>query len=112
MKKQLKKTEEVKTVYPPKLNFKEMLLKDFFIINRGIIQSEYLKLRYVFSDKLFFNYNGVTYRAIYLIDPTLFNHPGVTGEGTLDGYVAGFPTNNIGGPPKIVATSAVYFINL
>jgi len=101
------------TDFPAGLDPAQMIREGFLVAERGSWKElEYLRLRYIYDSRLQYSWNGRRFRAVYLAEPTVFHHPGTTGEGTVCGYVIGFDQrgeSGIAAPMEIVAMSAAAF---
>lgn len=102
------------TDYPGGLDASDMIKRGFFVVQRnGWQRIEYLSPKLVYDERLYYKWNGKTFRAVYLMSPTVFHHPGQTGSGEVCGYVAGFDVEGRLGRPsnlEIVAVSAANFL--
>jgi len=80
---------------PPGLQTSDMVSRGFVVHYTTGGDKEYVRLDYVYTDQLYYEHAGTTWRAIYLAHPSAVIQTGEE-EATICGYVLGFPIRRVG----------------
>ena len=80
----------------PRLEAADMVKNGFVVHYLQDGQKEYVRLDYVFADRLYYRFKGMTWRAIYLAHPSGVIQRTPTSASIMCGYVIGFSIDSEG----------------